>query len=795
MVEKQTNKMHPIEDFIRIQDLWALFIEKWHWFALSLFISLSIAILYLLVTPSVYTRTASLLIKDDAKGGSSSAAGMADFSDLGIFKSNTNINNELLTLKSPTLMREVVIRLNAHETYTIKSGLQNRELYKESPISVGFIQPQQASGLAFTIELHAHNKFTLSDFCISAESIDQEIVGVIGDSVQTPAGILVLQSTAYHTKSYLNTPIRYSKADVERVTDFYTSELRVNLSNEDATIVNLSIDNASTQKAEDILNALIQVYNEKWVQDKNQIAISTSQFINDRLRVIETELGHVDDNISSFKSEHLLPDVQAVSNLYMNQSAENKKELLKLNVRLSTAKYIRKTLDKHSTEQLLPSESGIDNANVERQIGEYNALLLERNKLLANSSEKNPLVKDMGQSLVAMQQVIVKSVDNLIESLNRGIQNIRQQEVTTTGQIASSPNQAKYLISVERQQKIKEELYLYLLQKREENELSQAFTAYNTRLVTAPRGSLLPTAPRKANILLTAFAMGLLLPAVLIFVLENMNTKVRGRKDLERLPLPFAGEIPLSYHKKPAWMFWKKDSVHTPLVVEQGNRNIINEAFRVLRTNLEFMTGKEGESNVILVTSFNPGSGKTFITMNLAISLAIKGKKVVVIDGDMRHASLSTYVASPAKGLSSYLSKQLDRADDALLADDRYPTLHILPSGTIPPNPAELLAEDRFAKILATMRKQYDYVLIDCPPTGIVADTDIIEKHTDSTLFVVRSGLLDRSMIPELEQIYNKQKYKNIAIILNGTERINGRYGYKYGYGHGSYYSSHSSEE
>ena len=354
--------------------------------------------------------------------------------------------------------------------------------------------------------------------------------------------------------------------------DSYTQKLRAELGNEDATIINLSIDVASVQKAEDILNTLIEVYNEKWIQDKNQIAVSTSRFIGERLGVIENELGHVDENISNYKSEHLLPDVQAASSLYMSQSAENKKEIQTLTNKLATAQFIRRELGGKEMNQPLPTNSGIANVNIESQIGEYNKMVLDRNRLIANSSEKNPLVKDLGNSMQSMKRTILQSVDNLIVSLNTQIRSIRQQEATTTQQLASNPSQAKYLLSVERQQKVKEELYLYLLQKREENELSQAFTAYNTRMITAPRGSALPTAPNKKNILLVALALGLLVPAVIIFMQENMNTKVRGKKDLENLSVPYLGEIPLYFQNKKK----KNKFSEYAIVVEEGNRNIIN---------------------------------------------------------------------------------------------------------------------------------------------------------------------------------------------------------------------------
>lgn len=792
MVEKKTPVGKPADDFIRIQDLWSMFVPKWYWFAISLFITLTIAVLYLLSTPPIYTRTAAILVKDNSKSSSSTSA-MNDFSDLGIFKSNTNINNELLTLKSPTLMTEVVNRLGLNETFTIRKGLKNVDLYKVSPVTITFCDKTEVP-LSFTIKFSSKEAFAISELEISGEDIGETLSAQMGDSIQTSAGIMIVSPTQEFTDAFIGTSIRYVRGSVRAAVDTYSNALVAELGNEDATIINLSINDTSIRKAEDILNTLIEVYNENWIRDKNQIAVSTSQFISDRLGVIESELGHVDENISSYKSEHLLPDVQAASSLYMAQSAENNKELSTLNNQLSTAQYIRRELNTKQLDQTLPANSGIVSANIETQISEYNNLVLDRNRLIANSSEKNPLVKNMASSLQSMQRTIIQSVDNLIVSLNTQIRSLRRQEEATTNRLASNPNQAKYLLSVERQQKVKEELYLYLLQKREENELSQAFTAYNTRLITAPRGSMFPTAPRKMNILLVAFAVGLLVPAVGIFMKENMNTKVRGRKDLENLSIPFIGEIPqYSGTKKKWWEFkHRKRQDMKIIVVNEGNRNIINEAFRVLRSNMDFMASKDNNQHVFVLTSFNPGSGKSFLAINIAISFAIKKKKILVIDGDLRHRTVSSYVDSPNKGLSDYLNNQIEDWKEIIVSYKGYTNLHILPIGTIPPNPTELLEDNKLSMLIEALRPEYDYIFIDCPPVDIVADAQIIEKWADRTIFVVRSGLLDRSMLSELENMYTGKRFKNLSMILNGTESTGGRYGYRYGYhyGYASYYGS-----
>lgn len=792
MIEKKTPAGKPADDFIRIQDLWNMFVPKWYWFAISLFITLTIAVLYLLSTPPIYTRTAAILVKDNSKSSSSTGV-TSDFSDLGIFKSNTNINNELLTLKSPTLMTEVVNRLGLNETFTIRKGLKNVDLYKVSPVTITFCDKVETP-LSFNIKFLSKEAFAISELEISGEDTGETLSAQMGDSIQTPAGIMIISPTPELTDAFIGTSVRYVRGSVRAATDTYTNALIAELGNEDATIINLSINDTSIRKAEDILNTLIEVYNENWIRDKNQIAVSTSQFISDRLGVIESELGHVDENISSYKSEHLLPDVQAASSLYMAQSAENKKELSMLNNQLSTAQYIRRELNTKQLDQTLPANSGIVSANIETQISEYNNLVLDRNRLIANSSEKNPLVKNMASSLQSMQRTIIQSVDNLIVSLNTQIRSLRTQEEATTNRLASNPNQAKYLLSVERQQKVKEELYLYLLQKREENELSQAFTAYNTRLITAPRGSMFPTAPRKMNILLVAFAVGLLVPAVGIFMKENMNTKVRGRKDLENLSIPFIGEIPQYSGTKKKWWEFKHQKWQDmkTIVVNEGNRNIINEAFRVLRSNMDFMASKDSNQHVFVLTSFNPGSGKSFLAINIAISFAIKKKKILVIDGDLRHRTVSSYVDSPDKGLSDYLNNQIEDWKEIIVSYKGYTNLHILPIGTVPPNPTELLEDSKLSALIEALRPEYDYIFIDCPPIDIVADAQIIEKWADRTIFVVRSGLLDRSMLSELENMYTGKRFKNLSMILNGTESTGGRYGYRYGYhyGYASYYGS-----
>lgn len=780
------------QDFITIQDLFYLCLNKWHWFAISLALCLGVATFYLLRTPSVYVRTASILIKDDSKGKSSSTD-MESFSDLGLFTTNTNVYNEMGTLKSPDIMREVVSRLHLEMNYQTDGRFHKQTVYgNQLPVQVVIPNLSENESATFELHLAKDGAVELSSFTRNGTEIENDgfVKGNLNDSIQSPLGpIVVIPSAAYSGKT--ESTIYVTRQSLSAASAGCSANLTISQNDEKSNIITLSFQDVSTQRAEDVLNTLISVYNENWVRDKNQIAVSTSMFINERLGVIEGELGNVDDDISSFKSEHLLPDVQAAASMYMTQANEANTAIRELNNQAYMARYIKNYLtDENNKYQLLPANSGIENASLSTQLNEYNTKLLERNSLVSHSSVKNPLVREMDKSLDDMRSALITSIDNQMVALRAQIRSLEAIGGQATSQIASNPKQSKYLLSVERQQKVKESLYLYLLQKREENELSQAFTAYNTRIIAKPGGSMIPTAPVKKNILLVAFALGILIPVIIVFMRENMNTRIRGRKDLEGLSIPFIGEIPLAIRGKKKV---KSHEAHT-IVVKEGNRDIMNEAFRVLRTNLEFMIGKDQSSHVIVVTSFNPGSGKSFLTMNIAMSLAIKNKKVLVIDGDLRHASASAYFHSPKIGLSNYLGGQVGRISDIIITDEKHASFSFIPVGTIPPNPTELLFDDRLREAIDTLKQQYDIVLIDCPPVELVADTQIIEKLADRTIFVVRAGLLERSMLPELENIYREKKYKNMSVILNGTEGSGGRYGYRYGYqygyGSGSYYGN-----
>lgn len=780
--QKVTNRNKPgsSSNVMPLSDIFFLTLRHWPWIILSVVVCVGLAYLHLLRTPTVHTRATEILIRTPY----SSQSFNDDLSSLGLFQNNTNLANEILSLKSQDLMEEVVRRLGLDINYYEEGTFHDKTLYgTQLPVTVSIPRFPEDKNFSMKLSVNKEGKVKIENLTANQEdSYDKTFTGKLNDSIVTPIGkIIVTPTAAYEPGEKLS--ILVNKIPIHAASGSYNGRLGVTVSNEYASVLKLTLSDLSTQRADDVLNTLIGVYNENWIRDRNQVAVSTSNFINDRLGVIEDELGHVDSDISSYKSATLVPNFDAAASMYMTQNQRTQDEILDINNQLSMARYVRSYLAADDNrEQLLPGNSGLLSTNMQSLISSYNEKVLQRNTLLAKSSETNPLVIQLDDQLEAQRQALVRTIDNEIVALNTQLKSLRSAEAHTISQLASNPTQAKNLLSTERQQKVKESLYLFLLQKREENELTQAFSAYNTKVVNKPAYGA-PSTPNRKNILMIAFLVGLAIPFSVTFVTETLNTKLRGRKDLEHLAVPFLGEIP---QYKP-----RKDEPNSTknLVVKAGKRDIINEAFRVLRTNIEFVCNSSLSGHVLALTSFNPRSGKSFISVNLGMSIAIKGKRVLVIDGDMRHGSTSAYVGSPEVGMADYLSGIDSDIDKLIVQDKACDTLFILPIGSIPPNPTELLETPRFAELIKKVKGEFDYVIIDCPPIEVVADAQIIDRQADRTFFILRAGLLERSMLSELDNLYEEKKYKNMATILNGTLNEEGRYGYshtyRYGYGYG----------
>lgn len=778
----------------RILDFFALCIRKWWWFVISAIIMCSLAYLFLLRIEPSYGCTASVMIKSDSR--SRTVTSRIEAIDMNALKTTSSVDNEIIAIQSVSLMRDVVRRLQLNNLYTTRGRWHSVTLYgKTLPVSVDYLDADDAESCSFKLKLLSGGKFEMDDFKAKDDLPDVTIKGSLFDTLKTPIGrVVVAPAMAYADD--LKMDISCTHAPVNAVAKKYSSKMTASLNDKKADVFTLNVSDVNPQRAEDLLSMVIAIYNEKWVLDKNQIAKSTSAFIQERLALIEQDLGGVDSDISSFKSANLLPDITAATNLYLSQNSETNKKLLELDNQVNAVAAVRDYMtDDSNKDQLLPSGSNLYGQGLESQIKEYNTIVLRRNSLVLSTSSSNPLVVALDQSIESMRESIIASVENQLQTLTNQRDALVKAEKKTTSKIAVNPSQAKYLISVERKQGVLESLYLYLLQQREQNELNQAFTAYNTRVIDPPIISEKPIAPSKRKVLLVAFIIGLLIPLVYLYLQEMLNTKVRGRKDVENMSVPFLAEIPQV-----------KKTTAERAMVKHGSRDIINEAFRVLRTNLQFMM-KDGEgAKVVALTSSNPASGKSFIALNLAMSYAIKGKKVLLIDGDMRHCSTSEYLSNPKNGLSIYLSDDSVTLADVVTVDEAT-QLSIIPVGVTPPNPTELLETPRFEQLIDEAKKEYDLIFIDCPPVDVVADASIIAGFATNTIFVIRAGLMSRSMLPLVENYYKEHRFNSMALVLNGTEMSGSShrygygygyaygYGYGYGYGHsyGSYYATDES--
>ena len=762
---------------VSIKELWYQYLNNWKWFAISVIVCLIAACVYLWVTPKEYNRNATIMIKpENSQSSRSFTSQLQNMGDMNLFGTVSDVRNEILCIQSTDIMLETVKRLHLDYTYSSRKHLADKGILYGSnlPVEVVIedIRPEQRLSMDLQIK---DQEIIITNLQTKINGIEindrKEYVCIPDSTVQTAAGAICVHQkhdilknrTIYITRHGYHSSARNLK-----------SKMSFSLANKQAAIINMSCMDFVPSRAEDILNTILTVYNESWVKDKNLLAISTSDFINERIKVIEDELGAVDKGISSFKSENNMADVRIASTQNITQTINSENAIRKYTNELYMVRYIRNFMMQNN-DKLLPTGLGLSSDAINNQIDEYNAQLLRRNNILRYSSDTSPLVVEINNQLSAMHAAVLGGLDNEKVRLEQVIQTEKSNQDKYAGRISDTPKLESDLRSIERQQEVKEQLYLYLLQKREENELTQAFTAYNTRIVAKPYGGLSPVKPKSSYVIIIALALGLLFPLIIITLTTAFNTVLRGRKDLENLATPFVGEIPQYGSKRTS-----KDEKEG-LVVKANSRSVINEAFRVVRSNLEFMLDA-GQKNVVMVTSFNPGSGKSFIAANLAASMAVKGRRVAVIDFDMRHASLSNYVGRPKQGLSNYLAGVIENCPIQECPEQM--NLNIIPVGAIPPNPTELLYSDRLPVLLETLKADYDLIFMDCPPVEMLADASIIAKYADKTIFVVRAGLLEREMLPVIDRYYKEQKLPGMAVLLNGTEKFNGHYGYHYGYYH-----------
>lgn len=770
------NSSNKNDQGLNIVDLFMYLASQWKWFLLSILICGGIAWYNYARAPLVYFRSATVIIKDPSNKASTS--GLDRFDN---FINKVNVANEILQFRSKKLMREVVQRVHADVSYQIKDGLRNNELYNESPVLVSLPDALPEQSFSFTMTLKDAKTVTLSDFSGIEAKPSYEVA--LNDTVAIIEGMNVVVTATYYLRdSWLNTPIRVQKLPVESMVNYYKNALGIQQEEEEASILTLALKDSSPARAEDVLNTLITVYNEEAIKEKNQVAVNTANFINERLIIIERELGNVESNLESFKQRNQIVDIASSAGMYMTESQKYNADAMELETQLRLANFIKDYLTDPSKEtDLIPSNTGISDMNIENQISLYNAAKLKRDHLIDDSSVNNPVVQELNNSLRAMKQSIIRAVDNMIVSLNVKRNDAQNREMRAQDRVTAIPTKERQMLSIERQQKIKEALYLFLLNKREENALSQAMADNNARVIDGAEGSNAPISPNRNRILLLGLLVGIALPGAVCLAILFMDTRVHGRKDIEGVTsVPYLGEIPLDKEAM-------KDHRKQVMAVKEQGDDIVSEAFRILRTNMAFLSKKDKPAQVITFTSFNIGAGKTFIARNLSMSLAYMKKRVVMVDLDIRKGTLSRHFGHYHVGVTNYLSDNTVKVDDIIQHQEGF---DLIPAGILAPNPAELLMDNRLDELMNELRTRYDYIIADNVPVGLIADATIANRIADLTIFVVRAGKLDRRQLPDIEKLYQEKKLKNMALVLNGANPERHGYGYSYGYGYGYGYGT-----
>jgi capsular exopolysaccharide synthesis family protein len=778
--EKQLNNLHEEEPLISLADIWGLIWgHKW-WYVASLAFFLCVGVFYLYVTPKVYSRVAKVLIDESNQDATMRNLGVASAGMMRL-RSFNSVENEIETFASPDLMQVVVERLGLQTRYVQEQLLRDVELYRNCPFDARFAGENPHSPYSFKVTPAGEEGFVLSEFRLKDEKFKEEVPGSYGDTLQTPVGKVVLYPV--ETDVDFNHPVKVSWTTGMSAAKAFCRNMHIALSGKESSVLVFSINDTYPSRASSILSTLIDVYNEMWINNKNRAAINTTDFINERLVVIEKELGLVEDALKQYKSKNNLTDIKAVAQSYVTESSEYATKAFEVNNQLSIAQYIKEYLNNPANSlSLIPSNLGLTSASVEAQIKEYNDIVLQRDRLLSGGGENNPMVTDLNAALASIRTAILRSIDNLIATLQLQLSKIESQEKQILARMSSNSGQELQLLSIERQQQITQELYMFLLQKREENELAALINVGNTRVIMNPNGSSNPVSPNRMMIMFVMIVLGCGAPFGFFLVRKLLDTSIKHKSDLGNLSVPFLAEIPKM----------GKDGFNRnecKVIVKPGSRDMMNEAFRVLRTNVDLMLGKNAGSRVIMFTSFNPGAGKTFSIMNVAASMALKKSKAIIVDLDLRKATLSQALGKEHTGVAAYLNGKID--DYRPYVDEIAPDLYHLPVGTLPPNPTELLLTDRFARMVDDLKQEYDYVFLDCPPIDIVADASLITEKADMTIFVLRSGRIDKASIPYIDELYRSGKYSHMAMILNGVEFEQkkygyGRHGYGYGYGYGN---------
>lgn len=755
------------------------YIIHWPWFVTSIIVCLTGAWLYLRYSTPIYSIHATIIIKDDKKGGSA-GSDLSAFEDMGIFTSSKNIDNEIEILHSKSLIKDVVNELGLYASYFAKGSFHDMELYGNSPVLVQF-SPQDAERLSapilLTLNLLPEGKLdvnaTINDRTVSKHFDRLPAV------FPSEAGNITLLPNPQPDADGIST-LNITLVQPLGVAKRYADALSIEPTSKTTSVAYISIKDTDRQRGEDFINKLIEMYNRDTNNDKNEVAENTARFIDERIAVINQELGTTEQELESFKRSAGLTNLSSDAQLAVNEKSEYEKRRVENGTQLNLIQYLSETLDKADNATLLPANVGLSDESLSKLITQYNTLILERSRLLRTSSESNPVIRKLDSSIRDMRTNLSTTIASVHKGLLITQTNLDLQANKFAGRINNAPTQERRFVSIQRQQEIKAGLYLMLLQKREETNITLAATANSAKIIDDALADNAPVSPKRGLTCLIALVLGIGIPIGVIYLLNLFSFRIEGRSDIEKLTtVPIIGDIPLA-----------EGNSHS-IAVQENDNGIMAETFRSLRTNLLFMMGDPAQK-VILVTSTTSGEGKTFTASNLAVSLALLGKKVIIIGLDIRKPGLNKVfqISHKEKGLTQYLSTPRSTDLHSLIQPSNItPNLHLLPGGAIPPNPTELLARQALQDAIDMLRKEYDYIVMDTAPIGVVTDTQIIARVADASIYVCRADYTYKNSYRLINELQERNRLPNLCTVINGLDMTKNKYGYYYGYGkYGKYY-------
>ena len=753
----------------------------WPWFLACTLLCMAGAWLYLCYTPSVYNISASVILKDNDKN-SKASSGMADLEDLGFYSSINNFDNEVEILQSRTLIKKVVEELDLYISYATKSSFHDIELYKSSPVKV-WITPEEAQKLPAPARLHLTlqpgNKLNVK-LRIGEEEYNKQF-DKLPALLTTPSGTFSFtpkdSTTVQSTQEIMATV-----SSPRSVANAYRGALSIEPTSKSTTIAQISVKSTHTQRGMDFINKLVEVYNRDANDDKNEVATKTAEFIDERIKIINGELGTTEQELETFKRDAGLTDLKSDAQLALSENSEYEKKRAENSTQLRLVQFLASYANNpdHAYE-VLPVNVGLTDTGLTELINRYNEMLLERKRLLRSSQENNPVVVNLDASIRAMRSNVLTTINSVQRGLAITQADLERQAGKYAGRITNAPGQERQLVSISRQQEIKAGLYLMLLQKREENAITLASTANNARIVDEALADAIPVSPKGKMIYLVALILGVALPVAVIYIIELFKYKIEGRADVEKITsLPIVGDVPFSENK----------SSEGAIVVHENQNDLMAETFRNVRTNVLYMM--KSNEKVILVTSTTTGEGKTFIASNLAVSLALLGKKIVIVGLDIRKPGLNKafQLSRKEQGISQFLANP-EHTDlmSLVQVSNINPNLSILPGGPIPPNPTELVARESLPQAIDILKKHFDYIILDTAPIGMVTDTQLISRVANASIYVCRADYTHKADYTLINELGEQKKLPNLCTIINGLDMKKKKYGYYYGYGkYGKYY-------